>query len=111
MCLLTITENGYGKAHAIDEYRVQPETGKARSQSRGGKGRADIKSTANATAPPSPPSSFAETDDVVVVVPRADSSCEPRQPSIRECGRGTMGCVVSSRSSRRRARARGPRTP
>jgi DNA gyrase subunit A len=45
MCLLTITEHGYGKRTLIDEYRVQPETGKARSQSRGGKGRADIKTS------------------------------------------------------------------
>ncbi len=42
LMLLTITQNGYGKRTAIDEYRVQPEVGKMRSQSRGGKGRADI---------------------------------------------------------------------
>jgi len=45
LALLTVTINGYGKRTLVDEYRVQPEIGKARSQSRGGKGRADIKIT------------------------------------------------------------------
>jgi DNA gyrase subunit A len=40
--LLTITEKGFGKRTPIDEYRVRPESGKLRSQSRGGKGRVDI---------------------------------------------------------------------
>ena len=45
LCLLTITEHGYGKRTQVDEYRVNPENGPMRSQSRGGKGRTDIKST------------------------------------------------------------------
>ena len=40
--LLTVTENGYGKRTALTEYLVQAEDG-ARPQSRGGKGRIDIK--------------------------------------------------------------------
>jgi len=43
--LLTITENGYGKRTALDEYLVQSEDG-SRPQSRGGKGRIDIRTTA-----------------------------------------------------------------
>jgi DNA gyrase subunit A len=42
--LLTVTENGYGKRTALDEYLVQAEDG-ARPQSRGGKGRIDIKTS------------------------------------------------------------------
>ncbi|MGD9689123.1 MAG: DNA topoisomerase (ATP-hydrolyzing) subunit A [Phycisphaerales bacterium] len=46
LTLLTITEHGYGKRTLVDEYRVQPESGPARSQSRGGKGRVDIRTSA-----------------------------------------------------------------
>jgi DNA gyrase subunit A len=42
--LLTVTENGFGKRTALDEYLVQAEDG-ARPQSRGGKGRIDIKTS------------------------------------------------------------------
>ncbi len=45
LTLLTITINGYGKRTLVDEYRVQPEVGKPRSQSRGGKGRNDIRTS------------------------------------------------------------------
>ncbi len=40
--LLTVTENGYGKRTAIDEYLVHSEDGSVRAQGRGGKGRRDI---------------------------------------------------------------------
>jgi DNA gyrase subunit A len=43
--LLTVTENGYGKRTALAEYLVQQEDGSTRPQSRGGKGRIDIKTT------------------------------------------------------------------
>ncbi len=42
--LLTITENGYGKRTALTEYLVHAEDG-PRPQSRGGKGRLDIRTT------------------------------------------------------------------
>jgi DNA gyrase subunit A len=45
MDLLTITENGYGKRTALLEYLVQMEDGSTRPQSRGGKGRIDIRTT------------------------------------------------------------------
>ncbi|MFN9973412.1 MAG: DNA gyrase C-terminal beta-propeller domain-containing protein, partial [Phycisphaerae bacterium] len=66
MSLLTITQNGYGKRTLVDEYRVQPETGKARSQSRGGKGRADIK-TGERNGDSVAALGVIATDDVVVI--------------------------------------------
>ena len=44
--LLTVTENGYGKRTALDEYLVKSEDGSTRTQGRGGKGRRDIKTSA-----------------------------------------------------------------
>ncbi len=41
--LLTVTENGYGKRTDLAEYLVQSDDGSTRPQSRGGKGRIDIK--------------------------------------------------------------------
>lgn len=41
--LLTVTEFGYGKRTAMAEYLVQSEDGSTRVQSRGGKGRRDIR--------------------------------------------------------------------
>ncbi len=94
MCLLTITEKGLGKRTPIDEYRVAPDTGKLRSQSRGGKGRVDIKITEKNGRSVSALGVMG-TDDVVVItkggilvrVPCAD---------IRECGRGSQGVKVAS---------------
>ena len=40
--LLTVTENGYGKRTALEEYLVRSEDGSTRPQGRGGKGRRDI---------------------------------------------------------------------
>ena len=41
--LLTMTENGYGKRTPLIEYLVHSSDGSTRAQSRGGKGRRDIK--------------------------------------------------------------------
>jgi DNA gyrase subunit A len=43
--LLTVTENGYGKRTALEEYLVRSDDGSTRPQSRGGKGRLDIRTT------------------------------------------------------------------
>jgi DNA gyrase subunit A len=43
--LLTVTENGYGKRTPLNEYLVRSEDGTTRPQSRGGKGRIDIRTT------------------------------------------------------------------
>ena len=90
--LLTITESGYGKRTPVDEYRVQPETGKMRSQSRGGKGRADIKQTRRNGR-----SVIAlgvhESDDVVVVT-RGGQLVRMPAGSISSYGRGTQGVRI-----------------
>jgi DNA gyrase subunit A len=96
MSLLTVTANGYGKRTPIDEYRVQPESGKPRSQSRGGKGRADIEAgegTRNGLSIAA--LGVHETDDVVVITKQGQLVRMPAS-EIRECGRGTKGVRVAS---------------
>lgn len=93
ICLLTITERGYGKRTAIDEYRVQPENGKMRSQSRGGKGRADI-DTGERNGRSVAALSVKSGDDVVVVS-RGGLLVRVPGDEIRLCGRGTMGVRVA----------------
>jgi DNA gyrase subunit A len=92
LCLLTITQNGYGKRTPVDEYLVQPEGAKPRAQSRGGKGRADIKTT-----PRNGPSVSAlgvlESDDVVVIT-RGGLLVRTPAGSISRFGRGTQGVRV-----------------
>ena len=44
--LLTVTANGYGKRTHLAEYLVRSEDGSVRPQSRGGKGRIDIRTSA-----------------------------------------------------------------
>ena len=94
LCLLTITQRGYGKRTTIDEYRVQPESGPARSQSRGGKGRADIK-TGERNGDSIAALGVIATDDVVVISKGGQLVRTPAS-EIRECGRGTMGVRVVS---------------
>lgn len=92
MCLLTITDKGFGKRTAIDEYRVQPETGKMRSQSRGGKGRADIKLTEKNGR--SVAALGVVTGDDVVVITKGGQLVRTPVATIRECGRGSQGVKV-----------------
>jgi DNA gyrase subunit A len=90
--LLTVTEHGYGKRTDVQEYRVQPEDGPVRSQSRGGKGRADIKTTPrNGVSAAS--CLVTDLDDVVVITRQG---LLVRQPavSISSYGRGTQGVRV-----------------
>lgn len=94
LCLLTICENGYGKRTAVDEFRVQPETGKARSQSRGGKGRADIKVTERNGVSVAA-LAVSETDGVVVVS-KGGQLVRIAANSISKIGRGTQGVRVVS---------------
>ncbi len=94
MGLLTITANGYGKRTAIDEYRVQPEVGPMRSQSRGGKGRADIR-TSDRNGPSVAAIGVVESDDVVVVT-KQGQLVRMNIASISQIGRGTQGVRVVS---------------
>src|SRR5690606_26434541 len=83
LCLLTITENGYGKRTPVDEYRLQPENGKMRSQSRGGKGRVDI-DTGERNGRSVAALGVHEADDVVVAT-RAGQLVRIPAASIRVC--------------------------
>jgi DNA gyrase subunit A len=94
MCLLTITEHGYGKRTEVDDYRVRPESGKLRSQSRGGKGRADIRITER-NGPSVAALAVHETDDVVVIT-RGGQLVRIPSGSIRQTGRGSQGVRVIS---------------
>ncbi|MCC7388979.1 MAG: DNA gyrase subunit A [Phycisphaerales bacterium] len=92
LCLLTVTQNGYGKRTLVDEYRVQPEEGKLRSQSRGGKGRADIKTSAR-NGPSVAAVGVLVTDDVVLIT-RGGQLVRMAAGSISCIGRGTQGVRV-----------------
>ncbi len=92
--LLTITVNGYGKRTAIDEYRVQPETGKMRSQSRGGKGRADI-ATSERNGRSVAAIAIHESDDLIVVT-KDGQLVRMKAADIRQTGRATQGVRVVS---------------
>ncbi|MCB9845555.1 MAG: DNA gyrase subunit A [Phycisphaeraceae bacterium] len=94
LCLLTITANGYGKRTSIDEYRVQPESGKPRSQSRGGKGRADIRVTERNG--PSVAALLVHDSHDVVVVSRGGQLVRTPSRAISCYGRGTQGVRVVS---------------
>jgi DNA gyrase subunit A len=90
--LLTISENGYGKRTPIDEYRVAPETGKMRSQSRGGKGRVDI--DANERNGRSVAALGVKDGDDVVVTTRSGMTVRMPVTEIRTTGRGAQGVRV-----------------
>lgn len=94
LCLLTITVNGYGKRTPVDEYRVQSEDGSMRSQSRGGKGRVDIKITEKNGKSIAALGIMSDQD--VVVVTKQGQLVRMSAESIRECGRGTQGVRVAS---------------
>ncbi len=92
LALLTVTEHGYGKRTAVDDYRVQPESGKMRSQSRGGKGRADIKTTDRNGR--SVAAIGVREGDGVVVVTKQGQLVRMAASSISQIGRGTQGVRV-----------------
>ncbi|MEO1512789.1 MAG: DNA gyrase C-terminal beta-propeller domain-containing protein, partial [Planctomycetota bacterium] len=91
LALLTITDQGYGKRTDVDDYRVHGQEGQ-RSQSRGGKGRIDIKlSSKNGT----PVVAIAVDDgDDIVVVTRNGQLVRTNASSISRYGRGTQGVRV-----------------
>lgn len=92
LCLLTITENGYGKRTPVDEYRVKPESGPMRSQSRGGKGRTDIKQTPRNGVSVAAIGVCADED--LVVISRKGQLVRMAASSISSYGRGTQGVRV-----------------
>jgi DNA gyrase subunit A len=94
LTLLTITRNGFGKRTAVDEYRVNPEVGKPRSQSRGGKGRTDIETDAR-NGPSVAALAVHESDDVMVIS-KMGQMVRMRAADIRQISRGTKGVRVVS---------------
>ena len=92
--LLTITQSGYGKRTPVDEYRVQPETGHARSQSRGGKGRRDI-DTGGRNGPAVAAVGLSDGQEVMVIS-RGGQLVRMAGDTIREVGRGSKGVRVVS---------------
>ena len=94
LALLTITSKGYGKRTPIDEYRVQPESGKMRSQSRGGKGRVDINLTDKNGE--SVVAMVVRPGEDIVVITRQGQLVRTSCADIRECGRGSQGVRVVS---------------
>ena len=90
--LLTVTENGYGKRTPMIEYLVQPEEGEPRPQGRGGKGRADIKTTKrNGQVVTS--LCVAESDQVMLIT-EMGMIVRSRVGDIRQTGRNTAGVRV-----------------
>ena len=94
LCLLTVTESGYGKRTPVDEYRVQPETGKPRSQSRGGKGRRDI-DTGGRNGPAVAAVGLFDGQEIMVIS-RGGQLVRMAGDTIREVGRGSKGVRVVS---------------
>ncbi len=92
LCLLTVTEHGYGKRTPVDEYRVKPESGPMRSQSRGGKGRTDIKHTPRNGASVAAIGVCADED--IVVISRKGQLVRMAASSISSYGRGAQGVRV-----------------
>jgi DNA gyrase subunit A len=92
--LLTISENGFGKRTPVDEYRVQPESGPLRSQSRGGKGRVDI--DASERNGRSVAALGVHASDDLVVTTRNGMTIRMPVAEIRQTGRGAQGVRIAS---------------
>ena len=90
--LLTVTQNGYGKRTSQAEYLVQQEDGTTRCQSRGGKGRIDIK-TEGRNGPVVAVRSVAEGDEMMLI---SRDGMIVRSPvaDVSRIGRNTMGVRV-----------------
>jgi DNA gyrase subunit A len=90
--LLTVTQNGYGKRTSQAEYLVQQEDGSTRCQSRGGKGRIDIK-TEGRNGPVVAVRSVKEGDEMMLI---SRDGMIVRSPAsdVSRIGRNTMGVRV-----------------
>ncbi|MCK4871956.1 MAG: DNA gyrase subunit A [Phycisphaerales bacterium] len=90
--LVTLTENGYGKQTPLREYLVQSETGPPRTQSRGGKGRIDIRTTQRNGQVVAAMASFDDAD--VMLVSQDGKLTRIPLDSISVIGRATQGVRV-----------------
>ena len=89
--LLTVTENGYGKRTSLTEYLVQAEDG-ARPQSRGGKGRIDIK-TAGRNGPVVTVRSVTDSDSLMFIS-SGGMMIRTSAADVSRLGRNTQGVRV-----------------
>ena len=87
--LMTVTENGYGKRTSMDEYLVKSEDGSTRPQSRGGKGRRDIR-TSDRNGRVVAIRSVQE-DDSLMFISSGGMIVRIAANSISKIGRNTMG--------------------
>jgi len=90
--LLTVTENGYGKRTSLKEYLVQSDDGSTRPQSRGGKGRYDIKTegrNGNVVA-----IRCVKDGDTLMFISQGGMLVRVAATSIRQIGRNTQGVRV-----------------
>jgi len=91
--LLTVTEHGYGKRTPLSEYLVQGESG-SRPQSRGGKGRLDIRTTERNGRVASV--RCVHEDDGLVFISESGMIVRVAAASISQIGRNTQGVRVVS---------------
>jgi DNA gyrase subunit A len=90
--LFTCTANGYGKRTAMNEYLVHQEDGVTRAQSRGGKGRIDIRTDERNGAVVAVHAT-SETDDLMFVS-KGGMIVRIRASEVRLVGRNTLGVRV-----------------
>ncbi|MHC4427116.1 MAG: DNA gyrase subunit A [Planctomycetota bacterium] len=90
--LLTVTARGYGKRTPLSDYLVQSDDGSTRTQSRGGKGRIDIRTTTR-NGPVVAICCVRESDGLMFV---SEKGMIVRMPagSISRIGRNTQGVRV-----------------
>jgi DNA gyrase subunit A len=90
--LLTVTARGYGKRTPLSDYLVQSDDGSTRPQSRGGKGRIDIRTTTR-NGPAVAICCVTESDGLMFV---SEKGMIVRMPagSISRIGRNTQGVRV-----------------
>jgi DNA gyrase subunit A len=90
--LMTMTENGYGKRTPMLDYLVRSEDGSTRAQSRGGKGRRDIK-TGGRNGLVTDIRSVRDTDSLMFITANGMLVRIPAN-NIRTIGRNTKGVRV-----------------
>ncbi len=92
--LLTVCENGYGKRTAMTEYKVQSDDGSSRTQSRGGKGRIDIRTTERNGRVVSVVA--VSEEDGLILITQGGMIVRIRAASVSRIGRATQGVRVAS---------------
>ncbi|MEO0964498.1 MAG: DNA gyrase subunit A [Planctomycetota bacterium] len=92
--LLTVTANGYGKRTPTGDYLVQTQDGSTHPQGRGGKGRADIKTTSRNGKVVS--ALLVDPSDDLMLITRAGMIVRTAAGAVSQLGRNTQGVRVIS---------------